>query len=140
MNDDSTDINLINLESIDEKRIKKILDEYLIENRIDPDGDVLITKAVRIYIRTDRRIKVLRLFNFTRLKDDIDESETIKSISEINTASSVLKYSKVNNSIMTEYGFLLSGYIDKKILIKTIQHMEEEILHIKRLFSAQLEG
>lgn len=132
MNEESMDINLISLENTDEDKLQKILSDYFIESKKDSDGDILISRTARIYIRVDKNAEALRLFNFTRLEGEFDDVKINEKISRINAASSILKYSKINKSIMIEYGIPLFGHIDHKHLIKAVQHMEDNIAYIKK--------
>lgn len=127
MAENNSDIALINLESLTSEKINEILNDYFIESEIDEDGDVVVNRPINIYIMVDKELGTLRFISFIHTKKDRDENIILKEIDARNSASSSVKYSKMANSILAEYGMPLFGHIDQKHLIKTINHVEEKV-------------
>jgi len=142
MNDVISQKALIDLESTTIEEIKDILTDFLIDNVYDKDGDLLIKTKSRIYVKLDDEVKALRIFGFIHFDDSNGEFiEKITKRTDLrNRASSTIKFAKMDRSVMLEYGIPLFGYIDHKHLVKTIQHVDEEMSLFRMTVSLFLEG
>lgn len=142
MSEQDAEIKLINLEKIDNEELNSILSKYFIEGEIDSDGDIIIRRSSRIYVKVDKEQQALRIFSFIQLKSETNaNSNALKERIELrNRASSTIKYSIMEKSIMGEYGIYLSGYIDHKLLIKTLDKFESEMAFLKIIISAHSKG
>lgn len=135
MTENNPDIKLINLENITNERINKILNDYFMDSEMDDDGDVVVNKPTKIYITVDHELGNLRFMSFIQTKKDRDEQIILENIDARNAGSSSVKFSKMTNSILAEYGMPLFGHIDQKHLIKTINHIEERVSLFKFMMS-----
>ena len=140
MSDRDTEIKLIDLEKIDTDGLNAIFSEYFIEGEVDPDGDILINRSSRVYVKADQEQQALRMYGFIQFKSNTDVESLTERIDLRNRASSIIKYSKMDKSIMAEYGIPLSGHIDHKLLIKTLEHIEREMAFIKIIVSSHSKG
>lgn len=121
----SIESSFVNLESIDNEKVALILKSFSIDAFVADDGDVTINDHDNIYIKVDRDLGALRFFSYIR--DYPSSNEVDKLVGIFNGGSSTIKYQKMTQSIMIEYGILLSGHIDSKLLSSTTTHFINEI-------------
>lgn len=131
-------VRLIDLETIQTSDICKILCDYYIDAELDGDGDVLIKQPEKFFLKVDPQFIMLRFFSFVTVQDQ-EDPEFLGLLDDVNSASSSVKYSRVSNSVMMEYGIPLFGYIDHKHLIKLVSHFEEEMKTLKMVLHGFLE-
>lgn len=132
----NNELNYIDLETIDNEKISEILKSFSIDVFIDTDGDVTTNGKNEIYVKADKDLGALRFFSYIR---NIPSSESLdKLLSVFNGGSSTVKYQQMTNSIMIEYGFLLSGVINYKLLISTYTHFVAEVAIFKEAINEEI--
>lgn len=131
---------MIELSEQTNESISNILKRYIIENKIDDDGDIFVDSPARVYMRVEKEKGILRFFSFIQpISLERISLETIDAyINFINTGSYTVKYSRLRNEdkkspLMCEYGLILDGFIDDSFLIKTLRKFEKEIINAKNL-------
>jgi hypothetical protein len=124
-------VRLIDLEKVETSEIRAILSDYYIDSELDAGGDVLIERSDKIYIKVDPLFKMLRFFCYMEFKGDMGNPVLLEEIDNVNSASSSVKFSTLSNSLMAEYGIPLFGFIDHKLLLKVIDHFDEELKTFK---------
>lgn len=134
------DKKMIELNEQTNKSISEILKRYIIENKIDDDGDIFVESASRVYIRVEKDKGILRFFSFIQPSSlETVSLETIdKYINFINSGSYTVKYSRLKDDdkrspLICEYGLVLDGFVDDSFLIKTLRRVEKEIISAKNL-------
>jgi len=131
---------MIELSEQTNESISDILKRYIIENKIDDDGDIFVDSAARVYMRVEKEKGILRFFSFIQpISLENISLETIDTyINFINTGSYTVKYSRLKaedkrSPLICDYGLILDGFIDDSFLIKTLRKVEKEIISAKNL-------
>lgn len=132
-------VRLIDLENVQTSDIWKVLSDYYIEGELAADGDIVIERSVSFYVKVDPRYAMLRFFCYFTLRSSQANPKFLESMKTINGASSSVKYSLLNTSVMAEYGIPLFGCIDHKHLLKVVEHFSEEVETVKMVLSEFVE-
>lgn len=143
MTENDSKIRLIDLERVQTNDIRAILSNYYIDGLLDVDdkgdGDIVIERSVTFYGKVDANYEMLRFFCYMETKSNRTNPEFLDNLSNLNSASSSVKYSLLGTSVMAEYGIPLVGYIDHKHLLKVVDHFAKEIESLKILLQEFLE-
>lgn len=129
---------MLDLQEQTTKSISSIFSKYLIENKIDDDGDIAIEGLVRMYVRVLPEKSILRFISFIHsgALSAIREDQISKFANFVNSGGYTVKYSIMSNdSIICEYGLVMSGMADENFIIKTLKHFEKEVLNTKNMAS-----
>lgn len=138
MSEMGQDVRLINLEITDTDDIWRVFSSYYVESELDGGGDIVFEKSERIYAKVDRHFKMLRFFCYVEV-NTLESPDFLKILENVNAASSSVKYSLINESVMCEYGIPLSGHIDHKHLLRVLDHFDEEVKILKIVLEGFLE-
>jgi len=121
--------------------ISNILTKYLIEHKIDKDGDIAIDSPIRTYIKVIPEKGVLRFMSFIHKEaiSSFGDDAKNKFVKFVNSGSYTVKYSLMSNgSIICEYGIVMSGMADENFIIKCLKNFEKEVLSTKNMSSNQI--
>ena len=116
---------MIELKELDGNALSSILEKYLIEHKIDKDGDIALDSDSGLYIRVDKENERIRFFAF------------IHNLDFINAFSYFVKFSKLKpikerTPLLCESCLVASGTADDVFIIKTIRRIEREISDAKK--------
>lgn len=138
-------VTFIKPNEINSKKIKDILDKYLIENELDDDGDVVIDEPLRMYIQINEREKVIRIFRFSYLFglfDDISletndveipfdlRFKILDEVNELNTASNFAKHILFKKSILSETSVIIDSSINEEGFVRHFKKFQSEIIKL----------
>lgn len=130
---------MIELKELNGKTLSSILDKYLIEHKIDTDGDISIDSDTRLYARVDQESERLRFFAFIH-KDSlstVEDDDFNTYLDFINAVSYFVKFSKLKPikeraPLLCESCLALSGKVDEVFIVKTLRRIEREISDAKK--------
>ncbi|MBJ9214009.1 hypothetical protein I5481_19235 [Citrobacter freundii] len=130
---------LVNLEKIEQEDLLKVLDEYLVEYKIDKDGDIFLENPTRLYLELNKDKGVLRMYGFIHYNDYPNAEHIPAFVERLSKNSYTLNYDIINGkSVICEYAIYLLGSVDDKLIIKSIKKTESEIIKTKEfLFYAK---
>lgn len=121
---------MLDLQEQTTETISSILNKYLIDHKIDNDGDIAIESPVRLYVRVLSDNKILRFMSFIHQESltPMNEGNLNKFVTFINGGGYTVKYSLMpNKTIICEYGLVLGGMVDENFIIKSLKNFEKEV-------------
>jgi len=130
---------MIELKELDGNALSSILEKYLIEHKIDKDGDIALDSDAGLYIRVDEENERIRFFAFIHNSSlaAVEDEDFNVYLDFINAFSYFVKFSKLRpikerSPLLCESCLVTSGTADDVFIIKTIRRIEREISDAKK--------